>query len=84
VILRGGGESEHHLNVIQKLSISNNAMLCETDRGDRLKARRNPSMAEIGKPEKRRVLVPDETPAPTPQVVPERKSPAKVPEREPA
>jgi hypothetical protein len=41
-------------------------------------------MAEIGKPEKRRVLVPDETPAPTPQVAPEPKSPAKVPEREPA
>jgi len=42
-------------------------------------------MAEIGKPEKRRVLVPDETPAPAPQrVSPEPKSPAKVPEREPA
>jgi hypothetical protein len=41
-------------------------------------------MAEIGKPEKRRVLVPDETPAPAPRVVPEPKSPANVPEREPA
>jgi hypothetical protein len=41
-------------------------------------------MAEIGKPEKRRVLVPDETPAPAPRIVPEPKSPAKVPEREPA
>jgi len=36
VILRGERESEHHLNAIQKLSISNNAMLCETDRGDKL------------------------------------------------
>ena len=40
-------------------------------------------MAEIGVPERRRVLVPDETPAPTP-TVPERKLPVKVPEREPA
>ena len=39
-------------------------------------------MAEIGEPERRRVLVPDETPAPTP--VPEPKLPIKVPEREPA
>lgn len=39
-------------------------------------------MAEIGKPERRRVVVPDEMPAP-PRVVPERKSPAKVPEQEP-
>ena len=40
-------------------------------------------MAEIGEPEKRRVLVPDETPAPN-RVVPERKLPTKAPEREPA
>ena len=40
-------------------------------------------MAEIGAPEMRRVLVPNETPAPTP-VVPEPKLPVKVPEREPA
>ena len=35
-------------------------------------------MAEIGEPQRRRVLVPDETPAPTPIV-----EPVKVPEREP-
>jgi hypothetical protein len=40
-------------------------------------------MAEIGEPERRRVLVPHETPAPV-RVVPEPNSPAKVPEREPA
>jgi hypothetical protein len=40
-------------------------------------------MAEIGDPEKRRVLVPDEQPAPSP-VVPERKAPVKVPEEQPA
>ncbi len=33
-------------------------------------------MAEIGEPERRRVLVPDETPAPAP------KEPVKVPKRE--
>ena len=38
-------------------------------------------MAEIGEPEKRRVLVPDETPAPD-RVVPEQ-TPVKVPERQP-
>ncbi len=41
-------------------------------------------MAEIGEPERRRVLVPDETPAPTPIVEPVRREPVKVPEREPA
>ena len=41
-------------------------------------------MAEIGNPVKRRVLVPDEQPAPSPVVVPERKVPVKVPERQPA
>jgi hypothetical protein len=41
-------------------------------------------MAEIGNPERRRVLVPDESPVPSPVVVPERKEPVKVPEREPA
>ena len=41
-------------------------------------------MAEIGEPERRRVLVPNETPITTPIVVPEPKLPAKVPEREPA
>jgi hypothetical protein len=41
-------------------------------------------MAEIGNPEKRRVLVPDEQPAPPPVVVPERKAPVKVPEKQPA
>jgi hypothetical protein len=40
-------------------------------------------MAEIGEPEKRRVLVPDETPVPD-RVVPAPKTPVKVPEREPA
>jgi hypothetical protein len=41
-------------------------------------------MAEIGNPERRRVLIPNETPAPdVPNVVPERQ-PTKVPEREPA
>jgi hypothetical protein len=40
-------------------------------------------MAEIGKPEKRRVLVPEEMPQPA-RVVPAPKSPVKVPEREPA
>ena len=35
-------------------------------------------MAEIGEPERRRVLIPDETPAPTPIF-----EPVKVPEREP-
>jgi len=40
-------------------------------------------MAEIGEPEKRRVLVPDEMPVPD-RVVPKPRSPAKVPEREPA
>ena len=48
---------------------------------------RDNSMAEIGEPERRRVLVPDETPAPTPIVepveVPERE-PVKIPQREPA
>jgi len=43
-------------------------------------------MAEIGEPQRRRVLIPDETPAPTPIVepvkVPERE-PVKVPQREP-
>ena len=39
-------------------------------------------MAEIGEPEKRRVLVSDETPAPD-RVVPEPKTPVKVPERQP-
>jgi hypothetical protein len=41
-------------------------------------------MAEIGNPEKRRVLVPDEQPAPAPVVVPERKTPVKIPEDQPA
>ena len=41
-------------------------------------------MAEIGNPEKRRVLVPDEQPAHSPVVVPERKAPVKVPEKQPA
>jgi len=36
-------------------------------------------MAEIGEPERRRVLIPDETPATTPIV-----EPVKVPQREPA
>jgi hypothetical protein len=40
-------------------------------------------MAEIGEPERRRVLVPEETPVPD-RSVPERKTPVKVPEREPA
>jgi hypothetical protein len=43
-------------------------------------------MAEIGEPERRRVLVPDETPAPPiiePVKIPERE-PVKIPEREPA
>lgn len=40
-------------------------------------------MAEIGEPERRRVLVPDEAPIRTP-VIPEPKSPVKVPKREPA
>ena len=48
---------------------------------------RDNSMAEIGEPERRRVLVPDETPAPAPIVepvkVPERE-PVKIPQREPA
>jgi len=42
-------------------------------------------MAEIGKPERRRVLVPDEAPAP-PRVMPEPwvpTEPIKRPEREP-
>ena len=39
-------------------------------------------MAEIGKPERRRVLIPEETPVP--DRVPEPKTPVKVPEREPA
>jgi hypothetical protein len=42
-------------------------------------------MAEIGEPERRRVLVPDETPAPTPTEpvkIPGR-TPVKVPERQP-
>ena len=41
-------------------------------------------MAEIGNPERRRVLVPEEQPAPAPVVVPERKAPVKVPEEQPA
>jgi hypothetical protein len=40
-------------------------------------------MAEIGEPEKRRILIPNET-EPTPQVTPERREPAKVPAKEPA
>lgn len=42
------------------------------------------SMAEIGEPERRRVLVPNETPAPSvePVRVPDRE-PVKIPEREP-
>jgi hypothetical protein len=45
--------------------------------------RRNYGMAEIGEPERRRVLVPEETPT-TPINPAEPKSPVKVPEREPA
>jgi hypothetical protein len=42
-------------------------------------------MAEIGEPERRRVLVPVETPVPDRYVPePEPKTPVKVPEREPA
>jgi hypothetical protein len=42
-------------------------------------------VAEIGEPEKRRILVPEEMPQIAPVVVPERQEPepAKVPEREP-
>ena len=40
-------------------------------------------MAEIGNPEKRRILVPEERPAPSPVIVPERKPPVKVPEDQP-
>jgi hypothetical protein len=43
----------------------------------------NNTVAEIGNPEKRRVLVPDEMPAPE-RVVPERTPPVKVPEKQPA
>jgi hypothetical protein len=50
---------------------------------DQIRRGDNGPMAEIGEPEKRRVLVPNEAPAPI-RVVPEPKSPAKVPEREPA
>jgi hypothetical protein len=39
-------------------------------------------MAEIGEPEKRRVLVPNEAPAPD-RIAPAPKTPVKVPEREP-
>ena len=39
-------------------------------------------MAEIGEPEKRRVLVPNEAPAPD-VLAPSLKTPVKVPEREP-
>jgi len=41
-------------------------------------------MAEIGEPERRRVVVPDEQPATSPIVVPERKEPIRVPEKQPA
>jgi hypothetical protein len=40
-------------------------------------------MAEIGKPIKRRVVVPEEEPEPA-RVAPKREEPVKVPEREPA
>jgi hypothetical protein len=40
-------------------------------------------MAEIGNPQKRRVLVPEEEPQPA-RVAPKRKEPEKVPEKEPA
>lgn len=43
----------------------------------------NNTVAEIGNPEKRRVLVPHEMPAPE-RVVPEPTSPVKVPEKQPA
>jgi hypothetical protein len=44
-------------------------------------------MAEIGQPERRRVLIPDELPAPVEPVVrpvKPQQEPVKVPEREPA
>jgi hypothetical protein len=43
-------------------------------------------MAEIGKPERRRVLIPDELPAPVEPIVrpvTPQQEPVKVPEREP-
>jgi len=45
---------------------------------------RETSMAEIGEPERRRVLVPNEEPAHTPMVVPvPEREPVKIPAREP-
>jgi hypothetical protein len=45
-------------------------------------------LAEIGQPERRRVLIPDELPTPVEPVVrpvkPPQHEPAKVPEQEPA
>ena len=58
-------------------------MIYEAGEGIRPISGENFEMAEIGKPERRRVLVPEETPTP-PRVVPEPKTPVKVPEREPA
>jgi hypothetical protein len=46
-------------------------------------AMKRKTMAEIGEPERRRILIPNET-EPTPQVAPERREPTKVPAKEPA
>jgi hypothetical protein len=55
--------------------------MCGVD--SRQTAIKRKTMAEIGEPEKRRILIPNET-EPTPQVTPERREPAKVPAKEPA